>query len=274
VSRPFINGAFEFFAGWLDQSFWPDGIYTAPTEDALLSDLTAIQTFGLNAVRLHQKVNPQRWYYHADRLGIIVLQDMIQKYGGASSATIQPFNNDFKAMVSNLYNHPSIVQWTVFNEGDCVGVFNVPQTVQFAESLDSTRLFDTNSGGPANDLHIADVNDIHTYPYPGDPIPSLTQYGMVGEFGGIGAFVAGHEWVPGQCQTYLAVKTPQDEADTYVGMAKTILSRKDDISCSIYTQISDVERECDGFLNYDRTNKFNDAQTKSIYDANQALIKG
>jgi len=254
--------------------FRPDGIYTAPTEDALLFDLTSIQTFGLNAVRLHQKVNPQRWYYHADRLGIIVIQDMIQKYGGASSATIQPFNNDFKAMVSNLYNHPSIVQWTVFNEGDCVGVFNVPQTVQMAESLDSTRLFDTNSGGPANDLHIADVNDIHTYPYPGDPIPSFTQYGMVGEFGGIGAFVAGHEWVPGKCQTYLAVSTPQDECDTYVAMAKTILSRRDDISCSIYTQISDVERECDGFLNYDRTNKFNAAQTKAIYDSNQALIKG
>jgi len=274
VSRPFVNGAYIFFAGWLDQSFWPDGIYTAPTEAALLSDLTAIQTFGLNTIRLHQKVNPQRWYYHADRLGIIVLQDMIQKYGGASQATIQPFYNDFKAMVSGLYNHPCIVQWTIFNEGDCVGVFNVPQAVSFASSQDSTRLFDTNSGGPANDLHLEDVNDIHTYPYPGDPIPSATQYGMVGEYGGVGAFVSGHEWVPGQCTTYLKVNTPQDEADTYVGMTKTMFSHKDDISVCIYTQISDVERECDGFLNYDRTNKFTPQQTQAIYNANQALING
>jgi len=175
-------------------------------------------------------------------------------------------------MIKGLYNHPSIIQWTVFNEGDCVGQFNVPDTVNFAKSLDNTRLFDTNSGGPGNDLHIADVNDIHTYPWPGDPVPNLTQYGMLGEFGGVGAFVAGHEWVPKQCQTYLAVSTPQDEANTYVTMTKQIVAKKDDISVSIYTQITDVERECDGFLNYDRTNKFNDAQTKAIHDANFALI--
>jgi hypothetical protein len=272
VDRPFINGQFVFMAGWLDQSFWPDGIYTAPTDDALAFDLQALATFGLNTVRLHQKVNPQRWYWYADKLGVIVLQDMIQKYGGASSATVQPFRDDYTAMVNNLYNHPSIIQWTIFNEGDCVGVFNVQQTVSFAKALDSTRLYDTNSGGPANDLHLADVNDIHTYPYPGDPLPSSSQYGMLGEFGGVGAFVAGHEWVPGQCQTYLKVNTPEDEANTYVAMTKTILSNKNDISCSIYTQITDVERECDGFLNYDRTNKFNPQQTKAIHDANQALI--
>jgi len=154
-----------------------------------------------------------------------------------------------------------------------VGVFNVPDTVSFAKAQDTTRLYDTNSGGPANDLHLADVNDIHTYPYPGDPIPSSTQYAMLGEFGGIGAFVSGHEWVPNQCTTYLHVNTPQDEANTYVSMTKTILSNIDDISCSIYTQITDVERECDGFLNYDRTNKFTSQQTQAIHDANQALIR-
>jgi len=223
---------------------------------------------------LHQKVNSERWYWYADKLGVIVIQDMIQKYGGASSATVAPFRSDFQAMVKGRYNHPSIIQWTVFNEGDCVGVFNVPDTVSFAQSLDSTRLFDTNSGGPANDLHLADVNDIHTYPDPGDPLPNASQYAMLGEFGGIGAYVTGHEWVPHQCTTYLPVSTPQDEADTYISMTKTILSRKQDISCSIYTQISDVERECDGFLNYDRTNKFTAAQTESIRNANQALIRG
>jgi len=272
VKRPLLNGKFVFLAGWLDQSWWPDGQYTAPTEEALAFDLESVKTFGLNSVRLHQKVNPARWYWHADRLGVVLLQDMIQKYGGASAKTVPPFMDEFKAMVKGLYNHPSIVQWTVFNEGDCIGVFDVPSTVKFAQSLDSTRLFDTNSGGPGNDLHIADVNDIHTYPWPGDPYPNSSQYAMLGEFGGIGAFVAGHEWVPKQCGTYLPVSTPEDEANTYIQMAKQIQAHKADISVSIYTQIADVERECDGFLNYDRTNKFNDAQTNAIKAANQALI--
>jgi len=201
VVRPYLNGGFLFLAGWLDQSFWPDGLFTHPTEDALLYDLQAVQMFGLNTVRLHQKVNPERWYWHADRLGIVVLQDAVQKYGGATNATIEPFLNDITAMINGRYNHPCIVQWTVFNEFDCVQAFpNVSAVVDMVRDMDPSRLIDTNSGGPANDLHIADVNDIHTYPYPGDPLPSATQYGMVGEYGGVGAFVAGHEWVPNQCK--------------------------------------------------------------------------
>jgi len=97
---------------------------------------------------------------------------------------------------------------------------------------------------------------------------------MIGEFGGIGAYVPGHQWVPNQCGAPLAVATPQDEANAYIAMTKTISSRRDDISVCIYTQISDVERECDGFLNYDRTNKFNTQQTQAVHDANQAMIHG
>lgn len=142
-------------AGWLDQSFWPDGIYTAPTDDALRFDLESILTFGMNAVRLHQKVNSERWYYWADKLGIIVIQDMIQKYGGATSETVDPFMSDLKylhhlkivlkcrKMIEGKYNHPSIVQWTVFNEGDCWGVFNVTYVVEQVQKWDSSRLVDT-----------------------------------------------------------------------------------------------------------------------------------
>jgi len=141
--------------------------------------------------------------------------------------------------------------------------------VQF---LDPSRLVDTNSGGPANNLYIADVNDIHTYPYPVLATASETQYAMLGEFGGIGAFVPGHEWVPNQCGTYLHVDTPEDEAFTYINMTNTIFSLQEDLSCTIYTQICDVELECDGFLNYDRTNKFTQQQTQAIFSANQRLI--
>merc|ERR1712099_73715 len=99
-----------------------------------------------------------------------------------------------------------------------------------------------------------------------------TQYAMIGEFGGIGAFIKGKEWVPGKCKTYLKVNTHADEAAKYIQMAKTIESRVDHMSASVYTQTTDVELECDGFLNYDRSNKFNEDQTKAIFDANQAII--
>merc|ERR1712039_904145 len=164
------------------------------------------------------------------------------------------------------------------NEGDCWRVFKTkPYDVQgiteLAKQLDGTRLVDTDSGGGANNDGFADVNDIHSYPYPGDPKPSPTQYAMIGEFGGIGAFVKGKEWVPGKCHTYLHVDTPAEEADKYVMMAKTIKSRVDHVSASVYTQTTDVELECDGFLNYDRSNKFNEDQTKAIHDANRAIIE-
>eukprot|EP01105_Mastigella_eilhardi_P009344 TRINITY_DN2211_c1_g1_i10.p1 TRINITY_DN2211_c1_g1~~TRINITY_DN2211_c1_g1_i10.p1 ORF type:complete len:418 (-),score=82.25 TRINITY_DN2211_c1_g1_i10:152-1405(-) len=272
VKRPFLNGGYTFMAGWLDQSWWPDGQYTAPSDEALRFDLEAVQMFGLNTVRLHQKVNSERWYYYADKMGIIVIQDMIQKYGGATQDTIAPFMDDLKAMITGLYNHPSIVQWVTFNEGDCVGVFDANSVVEMVQQWDPSRLVDTNSGGPANDLHVGDVNDVHNYPYPGDPKPSATQYAMQGEFGGIGAFVSGKEWVPSMCSTYLHVDTPQDEAEVYAQMMQTLMEEHADVSCSIYTQITDVELECDGFLNYDRTNKFNDAQMQLIIDANNAVI--
>lgn len=120
--RPFINGRFLFLAGWLDQSFWPDGLYAAPTDEALEFDIKVLKDFGMNVIRLHQKINPERWYYHADRLGVVVLQDMVQKYGGATQETIPPFLHDAKAAIAGRYNHPCIVQYEVFNEVDCVGV--------------------------------------------------------------------------------------------------------------------------------------------------------
>lgn len=231
-----------------------------------------MKDLGLNSVRLHQKVNSERWYYHADRLGVVVLQDMPQKYGGATAATVAPFLTDLKAMMDGRGNHPSILQWELFNEGDCVSSFNVPEVVAWAASYDPHRLIDTNSGGPANNLHIGNVNDIHSYPWPGNPSPSATQYAMVGEFGGLGAFVKGREWAPGQCGTYLPTPTPQDEADTYVNMTQQLLANKARVSVSVYTQLSDVENECDGFFNMDRSAKFTPAQAAEVKAANYALI--
>ena len=250
--RPLLNGKFTFAAGFLDQSWWPDGQYTAPTDAGLAYDVEAVPMFGLNMIRLHQKVNPERWYYHADKLGVLIFQDMVQKYGGANNDTIPFFVADFKAMVAGRGNHPSIVQIETFNEGDCWGVFkakpfDVASIVALSKQLAPDRLVDTDSGGGANNLHIGDVNDIHSYPFPGDPQPSKSQYAMIGEFGGIGAFVEGKEWKPKACHTYLHTDTPAEEASTYIKMAATIQSRVDHVSASVYTQTTDLELECDGF---------------------------
>jgi len=175
-------------------------------------------------------------------------------------------------------NSPCVVQYETFNEGDCWGVFTDPPydvqgIVKLAKQLDSTRLVDTDSGGGANNLHIGDVNDIHSYPYPGKVNATSTQWAMIGEFGGIGAFVKGKEWQPGKCHTYLKANTPSDEASLYVKMASQLRAMVEHVGASVYTQTTDVELECDGFLNYDRTSKFSDDDTASIKKANLEIRK-
>eukprot|EP00483_Globobulimina_turgida_P008740 UN08758 len=132
---------------------------------------------------------------------------MIQKYGSANQATIAPFMADLRTMVEGKFNHPSIVQWTAFNEGDCWRVFpSVANVVAFVRSLDPTRLVDADSGGGANDQHVGDVNDVHNYPYPRAPKPYQDkQYAMIGEYGGIGYFMTNKEWARGQCSSYKTV---------------------------------------------------------------------
>ena len=283
VKAPALNGRRIFYAGWLDQSFWPDGLYAAASDDALAFDLRAAKEFGLNMIRLHQKVNPERWYYYADTLGLAIFQDVPQKYGHASNATIPLFDADLAALISGpRANHPSIVMWDVFNEKDCVGVVApdaaaAQRYVDTARALDAGagRMIDTNSGGPANDYGVGDVNDVHTYPNPGDPAPSASQWAMIGEYGGLGAFQTpepGHEWVPGACNTYKQVNTSQEFADTYVEYVRTVGAELDDVSAIVYTQPTDLERECDGFLNYDRSARFSDHEKLQIQMANAAII--
>ena len=215
---------------------------------------------------------------------------------------------------------PSIFMYTVFNENDCVSVFNnVSDVVSWAKSLDPSRLIDTNSGGPGNALHVGDVNDIHCYPEcvwarsgaegprvqegaqprlrrnappfdcplllptqpplaplpsfsPCSPVSSAHQFAEQGEFGGMGAFVNGHEWVAGKCTSYLPDKTADDQVADYVRMASMLAMSTTTLSQSVYTQITDVERECDGFLNMDRSTKFTPAQTSAIAAANAKII--
>ena len=181
ANRPCINAEYQFLAGVLDQSFWPDGIYTAPGDAALASDLEAMKGFGFNYVRLHQKVNPERWYYHADRLGVVVMQDVVQHYGdsvqGAGSeyqsnnggAKARHYFHDLKALIDGRGSHPAIVQWDLFNEQDMVEDFNTSGVLRWVRAHDPTRLIDVDSGGPANSDHRGDVDDLHV----GAPVRAL-----------------------------------------------------------------------------------------------------
>jgi beta-galactosidase/beta-glucuronidase len=297
VTRPLLNGKFTFLAGWLDQSWWPDGQYTAPTDDALASDVHAVPLFGLNMIRLHMKVNPERWYYHADNLGVVVFQDMVQKIcvNSCTQAMLAQYISDLKAMIIGRRNHPCIVQFTLLNEIDMWHLFNhtmpydLPGLLKFARNLAPDHLIDMESG--ANGVYssdparasLGDVVDLHTYPAPTQrPNTTSHQYAMLGEFGGVGAFVAGKVWRPPtptqkSCFAYNLpshpLATPADEADAYIKMTDTLVAWSNTLSASVYTQISDVELECDGFLNYDRTNKFDDATTEAIKLANQRLTQ-
>ena len=238
---------------------------TAPTDEGLRSDIAAVKTFGLNCVRVHQKVNPERWYAWADQMGVLVYQDAVQHFG--DNPSLELFTSDLNQMIADRYSHPCIVQFDIFNEGDCIKQFvkSAPETpatlVDLVRGIDPSRLVDVNSGGPANGHGLGDVNDIHDYggylgnhPQPRDPKPTATQYAMVGEFGGVGAFLS--EWQQvngtGKCRSNSPAgsyghgnSTPTEAASSYIGMTKLLAANKHDISASVVTQITDVENECD-----------------------------
>jgi beta-galactosidase/beta-glucuronidase len=207
--RPGVNGQYRFLTGVLDQGFWSDGLYLAPGDAALAADLLAMKSLGQNYVRVHQKVQPDRWYYHADRLGVLVAQDMVQHYGDGvqgggrvyqsnnGAAKARYYWRDLKAMIDGRSNHPSIFQWNIFNEQDMAHDFNATNVVRWVRRYDHTRLIDTDSGGPANDLHVGDADDLHV----GAPSaanrhhPGRWQYMMDGEVTPLDAFwVKGHTW--------------------------------------------------------------------------------
>eukprot|EP01043_Picozoa_sp_COSAG02_P056678 COSAG02_NODE_6756_length_3380_cov_2.685462_3_plen_151_part_00 len=114
-----------------------------------------------------------------------------------------------------------------------VSHFDAAKVVEWTKKYDTTRLVDTNSGGAANNLHVGDVNDIHSYPWPGSPKPSDTQAAMIGEFGGIGCFQEGHMWTPKGCHTYLHVPDAANESATYVQMVEKIIAERKDVSCKL-----------------------------------------
>ncbi len=246
----FLNNKFLFEIGPLDQGFWPDGGYTAPTDEALQYDLQMIKNYGFNMVRKHIKVEPYRWYYWADKLGLLVWQDM----PSANSYTEHTppvdtvaYASELTRMIKTHFNSPCIVTWDVFNEGQ--GQHNTVGLVNMVRRLDSSRLINQASGG--EHFGAGDYLDIHSYPPPAAPY-STTQVLACGEYGGIGYIIPGHIWKSGP--TYIMIDNQKDYTNLYDEFANDLVLYKTNkgLSAAVYTEITDVEVELNGLLTYDR----------------------
>ena len=261
ITKMLLNNKFVFQFGPLDQGFWPDGIYTAPTDEALRSDIAMEKQLGFNMVRKHIKVEPARWYYWADKLGIMVWQDM----PSSNSYTDHPQPLDKGAFqkqeintITTHWNSPAIVMWVVFNEFQ--GRHDTAQLVGLAKQLDPSRLADRDSGagydGDDREGAVGDVDDVHSYPPPGVSRPNSNQALVCGEFGGIGYVVKGHTWTTSGWG-YTTINSPPELEGLYgefAGQVKELRDQKG-LSAAVYTQITDVEVESNGLLTYDRVLK-------------------
>jgi autotransporter-associated beta strand protein len=258
----FLNNHFVFEFGPLDQGYWPDGIYTAPTDAALKYDLEMEKTLGFNLVRKHLKVEPRRWYYWADKLGLLVWQDMpsCNSYtGNPLPPPVDPldFIAELTALVTNHWNSPAIIMWDIFNEGqgeagsaNGIGQSNTAYLVSLVKALDPSRLVNQASGWTW--VGAGDVADTHHYPDPECSI-SASQAVVCGEFGGVWAGVAGHTWSSNSSDVpysqACSIVTPQFES-----LAEELpgLIRSNGMSAAVYTEISDVEAELAGLETFDR----------------------
>ena len=263
IKKMFLNNKFLFEIGPLDQGFWPDGLYTQPTEAALKSDIEAMKAFGFNMVRKHIKVEPARWYYWTDKLGLLVWQDMPSANSYTDSHDKVPpvdrpeFETELHDLVITHWNSPSIIMWDIFNEGQ--GQFDTPRLVGMVKELDPSRLVNEASGGGY--FGSGDVSDLHSYPPPGCPSPSATKALACGEYGGIGLLIKGHTWKP-TGGGYTDVHDGKDLESLYGEFSDKLKSFRDvqGLSAAVYTQITDVETELNGLMTYDRTFKCDPAE--------------
>ncbi len=263
ITKMLVNNQFVFEIGPLDQGFWPDGIYTPPSEAAMKNDLQTMKSFGFNMVRKHIKVEPQRWYYWADKLGLLVWQDMPSPNSYTSHTPpvdVAAFEKQERQVIQSHWNHPSIIMWVIFNESQ--GRHDTRRLVALANTLDPSRLADRDSGSgyEKTDRDVGDVQDVHSYPPPNVAPPSDTQALVCGEYGGIGLNIPNHIWKIGN--TYTQVDSPAGLQDLYGEYTNKLKGFRDKqgLSAAVYTQITDVETELNGLMTYDRRFKCDPAQ--------------
>jgi len=260
-----LNSRPVFHLGTLDQGWWPDGLHTPPSDTAIVDELEFLKASGFNTLRKHIKVEPARFYYHCDRLGLLVWQDMPSGFLPAQfvasndedeaqrhSRSSDTFDIELQRMVRGLSHHPSIVVWVLHNEG--WGQFQTHTLTERIRGLDPTRLIDASSGWL--DVGAGDMIDKHDYsPAPTPPNPDGRRALVMGEFGGAGWPVEGHQWDPSLrnwgYQTYHNREALQAAYQQFT-TAIINMQRTHGLSAAIYTQTSDVEAEVNGLLTYDR----------------------
>ena len=259
ITRLMLNNKPLFQFGPLDQGFWPDGIYTAPTDEALRYDIEITKALGMNLARKHVKVEPDRWYYWCDKLGLLVWQDMPGSgVGDNRTDAVRPgredaakqFETEMKAMIEGRWNHPCIVMWVPFNEG--WGQYDTPRICEWVKKLDPTRLVNNASGW--TDRKAGDVIDMHNYPGPGVPKLEENRAAVLGEFGGLGMPVKDHVWKTNQNWGYVSYKTSDELTAAYLGLMRKLhpLTGDAGLCAAVYTQTTDCEVEVNGLLTYDR----------------------
>jgi hypothetical protein len=252
INRLALNGKPLFQYGLLDQGWWPDGLYTAPTDDALKSDIETTKQLGFNLIRKHVKVEPARWYYHADKLGMLVWQDMpsgMLSSNEQGSSNAEVFAVELEHMIDARRNHPSIVMWVPFNEG--WGQHETEKYVAWVRQKDPSRLVNNASGW--TDKGVGDVSDVHSYPNPIRPPLEDKRAAVLGEFGGLGLPLEGHTWIEKGNWGYRSYKTIDELGQAYRDLMYQLrILVGEGLSAAIYTQTTDVEIEVNGMLTYDR----------------------
>ena len=279
-----LNGDGLFQLGPLDQGWWPDGLYTAPTDEALKFDIQKTKDFGFNMIRKHIKVEPDRWFYYCDQIGIIVWQDM-PSFGGSKKwgmyyygegedfpATPEAKANYYKEwteIINQVKKFQCIAVWVPFNEA--WSQFDTKDVVAYTKKLDPTRLVNQSSGGNWEE-GVGDILDNHHYPYPAFRMWDKNMINVLGEYGGIGLPVEGHLWQADKNWGYVQYKNGDEVLAEYASFAEQLKQLiKQGCSAAVYTQTTDVEIEINGLMTYDR--KVIKMDEKKLRAVNEGIIK-
>lgn len=264
IVRLRLNNQPLFQFGPLDQGWWPDGLYTAPTDEALKYDIQKTKDMGFNMIRKHVKVEPARWYAYCDKLGIIVWQDMPNGDRGQqcqnrsyyegpemyrSSESEACYRKEWKEIIDYLYSYPCISTWVPFNEA--WGQFKTVEIAEWTKRYDPTRLVNPASGG--NHFTCGDMLDLHNYPTPDLYLYDAQRATVLGEYGGIGLIIKGHLWEPDRNWGYIQFNSSKEATDEYLKYADQLYDLIfKGFSAAVYTQTTDVEVEVNGLITYDR----------------------
>ena len=281
IWRMQLNNRTYFQYGPLDQGWWPDGLYTAPTDEALLYDIQKTKDLGFNMIRKHVKVEPDRWYYHCDRLGMLVWQDMPSgdlgnewaprtMRGGTdrdrTAESREDYYQEWKEIMDFCAPHPCVVVWVPFNEA--WGQFETEKVVAWTQQRDPSRLVNQSSGGNFRDC--GDIFDLHNYPHPDMYLFDKERVNVLGEYGGIGLPVEGHLWWNQRNWGYIRFSNSEEVTAEYMKYARQLEELvKKGFSAAVYTQTTDVEGEVNGLMTYDR--KIMKVREEAVRAANMSV---